>query len=65
MGAGSRPAGSLPSGNFAAIPGQSYGYAPPAINPAAAPPRSNVLVLVLIAILLVAIGVLAYLVITK
>jgi hypothetical protein len=45
--------------------GQGYGYAPQAGSPIAAPPRSNTLVLVLIAILLAAIGVLAYLVLTK
>jgi anti-anti-sigma regulatory factor len=63
-GPGSRPAGMLPSGNFAPMSGpQGYGYSPPSVG--SAPPRSNVLVLVLIGILLVAIGVLAYLVLTK
>lgn len=45
-------------------PGQGY-YAQQAIGPTAAPPRSNTLVFILIAILLAAIGVLAYLVVTK
>jgi anti-anti-sigma regulatory factor len=57
----SRPPGLLPSGGMQPLPGQGYGYAPPV----AAPSRSNALVLVLIAILLAAIGVLAYLVLTK
>jgi anti-anti-sigma regulatory factor len=57
----SRPPGLLPGSGMQPLPGQSYGYAPPV----AAPSRSNALVLVLIAILLAAIGVLAYLVLTK
>jgi len=64
--------GSYPSGQMGVLPsggmpmsGQGYGYAPQAGSPVAAPPRSNTLVLVLIAILLAAIGVLAYLVLTK
>ena len=62
---GSRP-GLMPSGNYASLPPSAgYGYAPPSSSPSAAPPRSNVLVFVLIAILLAAIGVLAYLVLTK
>jgi hypothetical protein len=45
---------------------QSFGYASgPMSRPVAAPPRGNALVFVLIAILLGAIGVLAYLVVTK
>lgn len=59
---GSRPPGSVPSGAHMA----SYGYSQQqAIGSARAPSRSNTLVFVLIAILLVAIGVLAYLVLTK
>src|SRR5689334_6094702 len=68
MPSGSRPVGMLPSGSHLpqAIPGQGYGYIPPAnTSPVAAPSRSNSLVLVLIMILLAAIGVLAYLVLTK
>ena len=60
----SRPVGTLPSGNYAPQPGPGYIYAPPSMNPAIGP-RSNTLILVLIAILLAAIGVLAYLVLTK
>ncbi|HWO20957.1 MAG TPA: hypothetical protein VNO30_19455 [Kofleriaceae bacterium] len=56
---GSPPSGGMP------MPGQGYGYIPQAGSPAAAPPRSNALVLVLIVILLAAIGLLAYLVLTK
>lgn len=60
---GSRPPGSVPSGAHAL---QGYGYAQQAQAIAQrAPSRSNTLVFVLIAILLVAIGVLAYLVLTK
>jgi hypothetical protein len=51
------------------MPSQGYGYAPPLpTSPSIArppPPRSNTLVFVLIGILLAAIGVLAYLVLTK
>jgi anti-anti-sigma regulatory factor len=65
MGAGSRPAGVLPSGNLSAVPGHGYSYPPQGMGPGAAPPRSNALVFVLIAVLLAAIGVLAYLVLTK
>jgi anti-anti-sigma regulatory factor len=62
---GSRPAGMLPSsGNMSSMPSQGYGYAPPAVGSPAAP-RSNALVIVLIAVLLAAIAVLAYLVLTK
>jgi hypothetical protein len=56
--------GVLQSGGMS-MPNQGYGYAPQAGSPVAAPSRSNALVLVLIAILLAAIGVLAYLVLTK
>jgi hypothetical protein len=57
----------LPSGSNLqqSMSGQSYGYLPAPTSPVAAPSRSNVLVVVLIAILLAAIGVLAYLVFTK
>ncbi|HEV7558143.1 MAG TPA: hypothetical protein VGO00_21895 [Kofleriaceae bacterium] len=62
-GPGSRPPGmslGMQSG------AQSFGYASgPMSRPVAAPPRGNALVFVLIAILLGAIGVLAYLVLTK
>jgi anti-anti-sigma regulatory factor len=60
------PAGMHPSGSMP-MPGQGgYGYTPHAPTPVVAPPpRSNALVLVLIAVLLAAIGVLAYLVLTK
>jgi anti-anti-sigma regulatory factor len=64
--AGSRPPGML-SGQHP-IPGNSLGFAQMSDRsapPVAAPPRSNILVFVLIAILLAAIGVLAYLVATK
>jgi anti-anti-sigma regulatory factor len=57
---GSRPPGSLASGAHNVV-----GFAPMTTPPVVAPPRSNALVFVLIAILLVAIGVLAYLVLTK
>jgi hypothetical protein len=59
----SRP-GMFAGGGLAPPPGQGY-YAQQALGPAAAPPRSNTLVFILIAILLAAIGVLAYLVVTK
>ncbi len=62
---GSRPVGMLPGGGLPTVPGHGYGYVQQAITPAAAPPRSNALVFVLIAVLLAAIGVLAYLVLTK
>jgi hypothetical protein len=69
---GTRPSGQTgapgmyPSGNNP-MPGNGYGYAPlPGSSPqVAAPSRGNALVFVLIAILLAAIGVLAYLVLTK
>ena len=62
-GPGSRPPGMM---NMQSTP-QSFGYAAsgPMSRPVSAPPRSNALVFVLIAILLGAIGVLAYLVLTK
>jgi anti-anti-sigma regulatory factor len=63
--AGSRPAGMFPSGNHQTISSPGYGYPPPAAGPVVAPPRSSRLVIVLISVLLVAIGVLAYLVLTK
>ena len=44
------------------MPGNSYGFAAQGVS---APSRSNALVFVLIAILVGAIGVLAYLVLTK
>lgn len=59
-GPGSRPPGQMPSS--AQLPQPGFGYAP---QMSAAPARSNALVFVLIAILLAAIGVLAYLVLTK
>lgn len=65
---GSRPAGMFPSGNIPVMPSQGYGYAPPLpTSPTISQPpsRSNTLVFVLIGILLAAIGVLAYLVLTK
>lgn len=62
---GSRPAGMLPSGNYPSLPGQGYGYPPSSSTGPVGAPRSNALVIVLIAILLAAIGVLAYLVLTK
>lgn len=65
VGMGSRPAGGFPSGGQPTVPSQGYGYAPPAIGPTAAPPRGNALVFVLIAVLLAAIGVLAYVVLTR
>jgi anti-anti-sigma regulatory factor len=71
-GSRSMPGGTYPSGQMGIspsggmpVPGQGYGYIPQAGSPAAAPPRSNALVLVLIVVLLAAIGVLAYLVLTK
>jgi hypothetical protein len=66
--AGSRPPGTMPSGQHAmSSPGNSFGgfAAQMAPSPVAAPARSNALVFVLIAILVAAIGVLAYLVLTK
>jgi anti-anti-sigma regulatory factor len=65
---GSRPPGSFgsaPSGTNLMPSGNAFGYAPQSVAPAGAPGRSNALVFVLIAILLAAIGVLAYLVLTK
>jgi anti-anti-sigma regulatory factor len=68
---GSRPPGSLQSGGHSgghSMPGNSFGFGQQGAqmsNPVAAPARSSVLVFVLIAILLAAIGVLAYLVLTK
>jgi anti-anti-sigma regulatory factor len=60
---GSRPPGGI-SGQHAMPPGSSFGFS--AAQPAPMPqPKSNALVFVLIAILLGAIGVLAYLVLTK
>jgi anti-anti-sigma regulatory factor len=65
MGAGSRPPGAL-SGGHAMPPGSSFAGFSAATQPAPMPqPKSNALVFVLIAILLGAIGVLAYLVVTK
>jgi hypothetical protein len=63
---GSRPPGSLQSGAHQ-MPGNGVGYELSARGPASNPdaPRGNALVFALIAILLVAIGVLAYLVLTK
>jgi hypothetical protein len=61
----SRPPGGITSGPHAMPPGSSFGFSI-ASQPAPMPqPRSNALVFVLIAILLGAIGVLAYLVLTK
>jgi len=61
---GSRPPGGLQSGPNA-MPGSSFSFAS-STSPAPMPaPKSNALVFVLIAILLGAIGVLAYLVLTK
>ena len=64
MGSGptSRPPGTMPSGPRS--PGASFGTFSPHIA-SRTPSRSNALVFVLIAILLAAIGVLAYLVLTK
>ncbi len=62
---GSRPPGQFGSGGNV-MPGNSFGFAAQSMSaPVAAPSRSNALVFVLIAILLGAIGVLAYLVLTK
>jgi anti-anti-sigma regulatory factor len=64
---GSRPPGSLRTGPNT-MPSNSFGFAAQAGNPSAyraEQPKSNALVFVLIAILLAAIGVLAYLVLTK
>ncbi|MBA3451621.1 MAG: hypothetical protein H0T42_00835 [Deltaproteobacteria bacterium] len=62
---GSRPPGQFGSGGHV-MPGNSFGFASQQMSaPVAAPSRSNALVFVLIAILLGAIGVLAYLVLTK
>jgi anti-anti-sigma regulatory factor len=47
------------------VPGNPYGFHPGMASSAAAPPRSNALVFVLIVILVAAIAVLAYLVMTK
>ncbi|MDQ3364712.1 MAG: hypothetical protein M3680_04715 [Myxococcota bacterium] len=62
---GSRPPGQLSGGQ--AMPGNSFGFSAPGANPAyrEAPSKSNALVFVLIAVLVAAIGVLAYLVLTK
>lgn len=57
------PMGSVGPGSSPGLPGISYGYAPGTSSPA--PPRSNALVFVLIGVLLAAIGVLAYLVMTR
>ena len=60
---GSRPPSGMASGPNAMPPGSSFSFASsPAPMPA---PKSNALVFILIAILLGAIGVLAYLVLTK
>ena len=62
---GSRPPGQYGSGGQV-MPGNSFGFAAQNLSaPVAAPSRSNALVFVLIAILVGAIGVLAYLVLTK
>jgi len=62
---GSRPPGTVQSGSHM-VPSNSFGFAAQMSNPpVAAPSRGNALVFVLIAILLAAIGVLAYLVLTK
>ena len=62
---GSRPPGQFGSGGNV-MPGNSFGFAAQSMSsPVSAPSRSNALVFVLIAILLGAIGVLAYLVLTK
>ncbi|HWU87872.1 MAG TPA: hypothetical protein VN253_11385 [Kofleriaceae bacterium] len=63
----SRPPGMLPSGGHPSVQGNPFGYAPPLPSSisARAPSRGNALVFVLIAVLLAAIGVLAYLVLTK
>jgi len=61
---GSRPPGSLSSG-AQVMPGNSFGFAGQSMSSVAPPSRSNALVFVLITILLAAIGVLAYLVLTK
>ncbi|MEO8707261.1 MAG: hypothetical protein ABI867_44955, partial [Kofleriaceae bacterium] len=63
---GSRPPGAMQSGPHQ-MAGNSFGFgqAGSMANPVAAPARSNALVVVLIAVLLAAIGVLAYLVLTK
>ncbi len=65
VGPGSRPPNQFGSGGNV-MPGNSFGFAAQNMSsPVAAPSRSNALVFVLIAILLGAIGVLAYLVLTK
>lgn len=61
-GPGSRPPGQMQSGPGASMPGASFGFSAQSVQ---APSRSNAIVFVLIAILLAAIGVLAYLVLTK
>jgi hypothetical protein len=61
---GSRPPGSLGSGVHP-VAGNSFSHSAQSMRPVVAPPRSNALVFVLIAILLGAIGALAYLVLTK
>ncbi len=63
-GPGSRPPGFTTGGHQ--VHGSSFNFASQSMStPVAAPTRSNALVFVLIAILLAAIGVLAYLVLTK
>ena len=65
---GSRPPGSMRSGPNSMMPGNSFGFAAQAGSTSPTyreQPKSNALVFVLIAILLAAIGVLAYLVLTK
>lgn len=65
VGPGSRPPGQFGSGGQP-MPGNSFGFASQSMSsPVSAPSRSNAVVFVLIAILLGAIGVLAYLVLTK
>jgi anti-anti-sigma regulatory factor len=63
---GSRPPGVLgaPSGAHH-VPNNSFGFAAQSAVPPLTQPRSNALVVILIVILLAAIGVLAYLVLTK
>ncbi|HEY4242975.1 MAG TPA: hypothetical protein VGM88_24335 [Kofleriaceae bacterium] len=66
-GAGSRPPGQFLSGPNSNPSGSAFSYAPNTAGfaPVTAPTRSNTLVFVLIAVLVAAIGVLAYLVLTK
>jgi anti-anti-sigma regulatory factor len=64
---GSRPPGTLQQSGSHQLPGNSFGFgqAGQMSSPVAAPARGSALVFVLIAILVAAIGVLAYLVLTK